>query len=385
MQRAVPRATGRHQARRRPPGPAGAWTGGRGAAAGADRFPGPRVHHGGRQPPRSPTCPAPSPPPSPPCSPPTPAAVPRPGRSSTGSPAWSPTPRPSGSPRARGLQFVNVLWEDTGRYQGSSVGPNISDVTIEVVDGAGPRPPPGAHAGPALPQLRRPDRRREARQGLGPHRQPARRRPRAGGDAARPAGQPVALPLAPRQRRHPRRHAAGPARQPRAGLGAGRLPAGAPRRRRHLPPGDLQLPVHGRPPRRPLHPGDPPGHLDVDRRQRPRPARHRELGAAALLQRRRPAGPAHRRAALRRGGERRHHERRVGRQPRRGRQPAHAHPGAAAGGAAAPPGRVRGRRPGADDGDGVQVGRQGRGAPTPWSRRCSATASCRAPSPSWPA
>lgn len=38
---------------------------------------------------------------------------------------------------ARGLQFVNVLWEDTGRYEGSSVGPNISDVTIEVVEGAG--------------------------------------------------------------------------------------------------------------------------------------------------------------------------------------------------------------------------------------------------------
>lgn len=31
-----------------------------------------------------------------------------------------------------GLQILNVLWEDTGRYQGSSVGPNISDVTIEV-------------------------------------------------------------------------------------------------------------------------------------------------------------------------------------------------------------------------------------------------------------
>lgn len=38
-----------------------------------------------------------------------------------------------------GLQLMNVLWEDTGRFQGSSVGPNISDVTIEVVsdDGAG--------------------------------------------------------------------------------------------------------------------------------------------------------------------------------------------------------------------------------------------------------
>lgn len=31
-----------------------------------------------------------------------------------------------------GLGILNVLWEDTGRYQGSSVGPNISDVTIEV-------------------------------------------------------------------------------------------------------------------------------------------------------------------------------------------------------------------------------------------------------------
>jgi hypothetical protein len=37
----------------------------------------------------------------------------------------------------RGLQFVNVLWEDTGRFEGSSVGPNISDVTIEVVEGEG--------------------------------------------------------------------------------------------------------------------------------------------------------------------------------------------------------------------------------------------------------
>jgi hypothetical protein len=33
---------------------------------------------------------------------------------------------------AYGLSLLNVLWEDTGRYEGSSVGPNISDVTIEV-------------------------------------------------------------------------------------------------------------------------------------------------------------------------------------------------------------------------------------------------------------
>jgi hypothetical protein len=33
----------------------------------------------------------------------------------------------------RGLQLLDLTWEDTGRHQGSSVGPNISDVTIEVV------------------------------------------------------------------------------------------------------------------------------------------------------------------------------------------------------------------------------------------------------------
>ena len=32
----------------------------------------------------------------------------------------------------KGLNLINVLWEDTGRWEGSSVGPNISDVTIEV-------------------------------------------------------------------------------------------------------------------------------------------------------------------------------------------------------------------------------------------------------------
>jgi len=34
--------------------------------------------------------------------------------------------------RRKGLGIVNVMWEDTGRWEGSSVGPNISDVTIEV-------------------------------------------------------------------------------------------------------------------------------------------------------------------------------------------------------------------------------------------------------------
>lgn len=34
--------------------------------------------------------------------------------------------------RRRGLSIVNVAWEDTGRHVGSSVGPNISDLTLQV-------------------------------------------------------------------------------------------------------------------------------------------------------------------------------------------------------------------------------------------------------------
>ncbi|MCH2110376.1 MAG: hypothetical protein MK135_13725 [Polyangiaceae bacterium] len=36
--------------------------------------------------------------------------------------------------RGHGLDIVNVTWEDTGRSKGSSVGPNISDMTIGVRD-----------------------------------------------------------------------------------------------------------------------------------------------------------------------------------------------------------------------------------------------------------
>lgn len=41
-----------------------------------------------------------------------------------------------------GLTVVNLMWEDTGRNQGSSVGPNISDLTLQVreeLDGGGIR------------------------------------------------------------------------------------------------------------------------------------------------------------------------------------------------------------------------------------------------------
>ena len=31
-----------------------------------------------------------------------------------------------------GLQILNITWEDTARYDASAVGPNISDMTIQV-------------------------------------------------------------------------------------------------------------------------------------------------------------------------------------------------------------------------------------------------------------
>lgn len=37
----------------------------------------------------------------------------------------------------QGLDVVNVTWEDTGRWHGSALGPNISDMTIGVRDGQG--------------------------------------------------------------------------------------------------------------------------------------------------------------------------------------------------------------------------------------------------------
>jgi len=38
--------------------------------------------------------------------------------------------------RQHGLELLDLTWEDTGRWQGSALGPNISDVTIEVVSEA---------------------------------------------------------------------------------------------------------------------------------------------------------------------------------------------------------------------------------------------------------
>src|SRR5262245_52409758 len=34
--------------------------------------------------------------------------------------------------KKHGLDILDLTWEDTGRYKGSCVGPNISDMTIQV-------------------------------------------------------------------------------------------------------------------------------------------------------------------------------------------------------------------------------------------------------------
>ncbi|MBI2377425.1 MAG: hypothetical protein HYV07_25715 [Deltaproteobacteria bacterium] len=52
----------------------------------------------------------------------------------------------------RGLTVVNVMWEDTGRYQGSAVGPNISDLTLQVRERV-----PGGTRTHLLPVIRHPN------------------------------------------------------------------------------------------------------------------------------------------------------------------------------------------------------------------------------------
>ena len=52
-----------------------------------------------------------------------------------------------------GLQILNVLWEDTGRYKGSAVGPNISDLTIQVRQ----KKPSGGYDLHCMPVIRYPN------------------------------------------------------------------------------------------------------------------------------------------------------------------------------------------------------------------------------------
>ncbi|MAA79687.1 MAG: hypothetical protein CL916_10545 [Deltaproteobacteria bacterium] len=51
------------------------------------------------------------------------------------------------------LSILNVLWEDTGRYKNSSVGPNISDLTIQVRQ----KKPSGAYDLHCMPVIRYPN------------------------------------------------------------------------------------------------------------------------------------------------------------------------------------------------------------------------------------
>ncbi len=55
--------------------------------------------------------------------------------------------------QARGLHVVNVMWEDTGRFHGSSVGPNISDLTLQVRENL----PNGGIRTHLLPVIRHPN------------------------------------------------------------------------------------------------------------------------------------------------------------------------------------------------------------------------------------
>lgn len=56
--------------------------------------------------------------------------------------------------RKRGLAILDVTWEDTGRYKGSAVGPNISDMTIQVQDR---HPKTGAYRLSCMPVIRTPN------------------------------------------------------------------------------------------------------------------------------------------------------------------------------------------------------------------------------------
>lgn len=55
---------------------------------------------------------------------------------------------------SHGLDLVNLCWEDTGRYKGSAVGPNISDLTIQI---ANTDPATGARRLSCMPIFRYPN------------------------------------------------------------------------------------------------------------------------------------------------------------------------------------------------------------------------------------
>jgi hypothetical protein len=79
----------------------------------------------------------------------------------------------------RGLDLVNLMWEDTGRHYGSSVGPNITDLTLQV---AYRDPGSGSEQTALMPVIRFPnftDRTGDVRAGkflvrMGNHRDPSR-------------------------------------------------------------------------------------------------------------------------------------------------------------------------------------------------------------------
>ncbi len=198
-----------------------------------------------------------------------------------------------------GLDVLDVTWEDTGRFLDSSVGPNISDMTIQVQtcdeDQQGQETCQldlmPVHS---VPELQRQDRRRAARPLQRPGRQRAGRAAPARlaeGRARRPAQLPARRRLVGRQPHL----AARAARHPRPRQRAGGLPARAARWRRGVQPRALQLPVGARRPRRADAARHPRGDERDGHRQRARrlPGGP-DLGPAPVLRPGRRAREPHR-------------------------------------------------------------------------------------------
>ncbi len=213
-----------------------------------------------------------------------------------------------------GLQLLNVLWEDTGRWEGSSVGPNISDVTIEVqMDGAN-----GETRTALMPVMRYANF--TDKTGDVPMNKlmiPVGNQGKDGDLSYVSLRDFLAAPTQfmalPDKGIDQGAVAARAARPPRAGQRPGDVPADPAAGQGDVLAGDLQLPVVAQEPGGPDAAGDAARYEHDDRRQRARHAGRRHLGSAAVLQQERTARAADGRAPVRREGVGRDHERRVGR------------------------------------------------------------------------
>ena len=113
-----------------------------------------------RQCPAAPSSPSPPSPPLPPPGPCPPRAPTRMRATAPPSSARRPWSATSGSvdlAARQGLDVLDVTWEDTGRFLDSSVGPNISDMTIQVQTCDEEQQRPGAASSTCMPVIRFPN------------------------------------------------------------------------------------------------------------------------------------------------------------------------------------------------------------------------------------